>query len=134
MHVSSEEKKRQSRGKGERRPGARTARMLREIRENNVGLFRHLQRLCAVSEVNGLTGDRLLNPVTRLCFLPMSVAKSNALQYILLLMSSSLRLERALRGSVRYRHDSGYQEISSFLRMQVRFFVDLGQIRFPDKV
>ena len=56
-----------------------------------MGLFRHLQWLCAVSEVNGLTADRLLNPVIRLCFLPMSVAKSNALQYILGKLTFNLR-------------------------------------------
>ena len=60
-------------------------------------------------------------------------ARRNALQCILLPMSSSLRWERALHGSVPYRHDLGYQEILVFLRMQVRFFAGLWQIRFPDK-
>ena len=56
-----------------------------------MGLFRHLQWLCAGSEVNGLTGERLLNPVIRLCFLPVSAAKSNALQNILGKLTFNLR-------------------------------------------
>ena len=56
-----------------------------------MGLFRHLQWLCAGSEVNRLTGERLLNPVIRLCFLPVSAAKSNALQNILGKLTFNLR-------------------------------------------
>lgn len=61
------------------------------MRRNTAGLFRHLQRPCAVSEVSGLTGERLLNAVARLCFLPVSAAKSNALQNILGKLTFNLR-------------------------------------------